>query len=467
MSQVVRSRPRRYKGPRLLSSLARMRTDDELCIAHLHRRAGFGLSPEELKSAAAKGFDACVEELLHPEKIKDPLEERLTEMQGELFDLSSLEDAQAWWLYRMIHTRRPLEEKMTLFWHGHFATANSKVDNPRLMVRQNRLFREHALGKFKELLLGVSRDPAMILWLDNGLSSKKHPNENFGRELMELFTLGIGHYTETEVREVARAFTGWKQRDGEFSYDEKDHDDGPKTFLGQTWAWSGEEVLDALARHPATAEHLAGALVRFFVSDEGDADMEKEVARTYLESGGDLRACVGWILRSPGFRDERAIRARVKSPVELAVGAIRELHSTLPVRALPGAITRMGQALFNPPVVKGWDGGLAWINTATLFERGSFANLLVTERGAKGDNWFDPGAWVAKDADAKTAVATFVDALLDGRISDCTRAALEDYLPAEDKDGKPVPFKAGPQQLDQKVRGLVRLIVSSPEYQLA
>src|SRR5262249_48318181 len=151
-----------------------------------------------------------------------------------LFDLSNFDDVQAWWLYRMIHTRAPLVEKMTLFWHGHFATGNSKVDNPRLMLRQNQLLRDGALGRFGELLLGVARDPAMVLWLENGLSSKAHPNENFGRELLELFTLGLGNYGEDDVRCVARAFTGWKLRGGEFFYDAKDHDTGAASFLGET-----------------------------------------------------------------------------------------------------------------------------------------------------------------------------------------------------------------------------------------
>jgi hypothetical protein len=444
-----------------------MRTNDEIRIAHLYRRAGFGLSPDELKAATTKGFDACVEELLHPEKVKDSLDELMPVLQGELFDLSKIEDARVWWLYRMIHTKRPLQEKMTFFWHGHFTSANSKIDNSRLMLKQNELLRSRGLGKFKELLHGIARDPAMIIFLDNGLSSKAHPNENFGRELLELFTLGIGHYSEEEVRDVARAFTGWKQRDSEFFYDEKDHDDGSKTVRGQTWAWTGEEVLDALARDPATAEHITQALVRFFVSDEGDEELEKSLAATYLQTGGDMALCMGALLRSPAFSGEKALRARVKSPVEFAICTIRELHSTLPVRALPAVITRMGQTLFDPPTVKGWDSGLSWINSATLFERSSFANLLVTERGVKADNWFDPGPWVPKDCDAKTAVTVFVDALLDGRLADDARAALEEYLQGKDKDGKPVAFKAGGQQLDEKVRGLVRLIVSSPDYQLA
>src|SRR5262249_21377881 len=197
------------------------------------------------------------------------LEAHLKELEGELFDLNVLEDAQAWWVYRMLYTRRPLSEKLTLFWHGHFATAASKVERVAFLVRQNRTLREKALGRFQDLLLSIARDPAMIVWLDNGQSTKSQPNENFARELLELFTLGIGHYGEEDVRAAARAFTGWKQRDGTFAFDAKDHDGESKTFLGETWAWSGEEVLERLARHPETARRLAAKLVRFLVSDQG------------------------------------------------------------------------------------------------------------------------------------------------------------------------------------------------------
>jgi uncharacterized protein (DUF1800 family) len=433
----------------------------------LYRRAGFGLSPSELDTAAAKGFSACVEELLHPEKVKDPLDKRLEEMQGEVFDLTVIEDAQAWWIYRMIHTQRPLEEKMTLFWHMHFATAYGKVDRPAFMVKQNELFRAHALGKFGDLLLAVARDAAMLIWLDNTQSSKKQPNENFARELMELFTLGIGNYSEDDVRAVARAFTGWKQREGEFFFDAKDHDDGAKTLFGETWAWKGEEVIDLLARHPKTAERMAHKVVCFFVADEGSPELETEIAQVYLATGGDMREIVAAILRSPHFVSDQAVRAKVKSPVEFAVGAIRELSATVPIRSMPGALTRMGQTLFNPPTVAGWDEGLYWINTATLFERANFANLLATQRGLAGDGRFDPARWVHKDADGSKVVTVFADALLDGRVPAPMRLALEEYLKGVDKDKKPVPFKATPQVLDEKVRGLVRLMLSSPEYQLA
>jgi uncharacterized protein (DUF1800 family) len=444
-----------------------VRSETELRIAHLYRRAGFGLSPAELRAAAAKGIEACTEELLHPERTEDPLSAKLADLEGDLFDLTRIEDAQAWWLYRMIHTRRPLEEKMVLFWHGHFATAFPKVEDVNLLVRQNETLRANALGKFGKLLWEISRDPSMLLWLDNARSTKEKPNENYGRELLELFTLGIGNYGEEDVRAAARAFTGWKVREGEPLFDAKDHDGGPKTFLGETWAWTGEEIVAELARRESTADRLASKLVRFFVADEGMPELEADVARRYLETGGDIRETIGAILRSPHFHSESAIRARVKSPVEYVVGSIRELDAEIPVRLLPGPLARMGQALFLPPTVKGWDGGLAWINTSTLYERANFANLLVTQRSRRPDGRFEPSKWVGKEADGPGTVAVFLDALLDGRASPETRSAIETYLEGKDDKGNPVPFRPTPRALDEKVRGVVRLVLSSPEYQLA
>lgn len=439
----------------------------ELRIAHLYRRAGFGLTRAELAKAVERGFDACVDELLHPEKVDDPLEDRLKELEGELFDLTVLEDAQAWWLYRMRHTRRPLSEKLTLFWHGHFATGASKVERAAWMVAQNRMLRTRALGRFEDLLTDVARDPAMLVWLDNTQSTKARPNENWARELLELFTLGIGNYAESDVAEIARAFTGWKQRDGAFVFDAKDHDTGTRTILGQTFAWSGEDVLRALAHHPATARRIAEKLVRFFVADQGVPALEERLARRFTETSGDVRAVMETLLRSPEFVSDDALRAKVKSPAEFVVGAMRELDSGVPLRSLTPLMTRMGQALFNPPAVDGWAGGLAWITTATLFERANFANHLATQRGITGDGRFEPGEWVGKQDDGHAVVERFCAALLDGRASELLKGELEAYLRSKDKNGKLVDFKPTPSSLDEKVRGVVRLIVASPEYQLA
>ncbi|MGH7151016.1 MAG: DUF1800 domain-containing protein [Planctomycetota bacterium] len=445
-----------------------MRTEAERRIAHLYRRAGFGLAPAELQAAVARGFEACVEDLLHPEKTEDPVAAALEGLEGEIFDLTNLEDAQAWWIYRMVRTTRPLEEKMTLFWHGHFANGSGKVEEPALLVRQNELLRAKGLGCFSDLLAALARDAAMLLYLDGARSTKEKPNENFPRELLELFTLGRGNYTEGDVRELARVFTGWKVREGEAVLEPKEHDNGRKTLFGETKPWKPEEIFERLAASEATAARLAGKLVRFLVADEGAAELEAQVARGWLESGGEIRRALATILRSPVFVSDRALRAKVKSPAEFVVGAIRELGIGVPVRRLPGPMGRMGQALFNPPSVKGWEGGLAWINTATLFERANFANTLVTYRVRKADGRpFDPEAWVGAEADGPAVVGTLLDALLDGAAAPATREALETYLRMKGEKGILGPFRRTKRGLDEKVRGLARLILSSPEYQLA
>ncbi len=467
------SRPRdhapasRLPTARYDSPLA-LRTEQERRIAHLYRRAGFGLSPAELPAAVARGFEACVEELLHPEKVEDPLAAALERLEGEIFDLTNLEDAQAWWLYRMVHTTRPLEEKMALFWHGHFATGAGKVDNVALLVRQNELFRAKGLGRFADLLGAVARDAAMLLYLDGARSTKQKPNENFPRELLELFTLGRGTYTEGDIRELARVFTGWRVREGEAVLEPKEHDNGPKTLFGETKPWKPEEIFERLSASEATVRRLAAKLVRFFVSDGGSPELEAQVARGWLESGGEIRGALATILRSPAFVSGTAHRAKVKSPAEFVVGAIRELGIGVPVRRLPGPMAKMGQALFNPPSVKGWEGGLAWIDTATLFERANFANTLVTYRVRKADGRpFDPENWVGAEADGPTVVGTLLDALLDGEAPPATREALENYVRMKGEKGILGPFRRTKRGLDEKVRGLARLILSSPEYQLA
>ena len=223
-------------------------------LSHLLRRAGFGARPDEWTAYAKLGVAGTTDTLLHPERVPDTLDTVLQGISGDYVDLDSLDSVRNWWIYRMSHSQRPLEEKMTLFWHNHFATANYKVDNPRWMWQQNQLFRAHGLGSFRTLLQGVSRDPAMLVWLDGADNKKGRPNENYGRELQELFTLGIGGYTETDVKEAARAFTGWRySRDtNAFQFDPNSHDDGVKTFLGETGNFNG----DRHHRHPGpSAEH--------------------------------------------------------------------------------------------------------------------------------------------------------------------------------------------------------------------
>ena len=260
-------------------------------MAHLLRRAGFGPTRQEIERATAQGYEATVEELLHPETQPDlEIEDLIRRYHVDQNSLMLLESSQSYWMYRIINTRRPLEEKMALFWHGLFATAYGKLNHAKAVVNQTHTFRRFGLGKFDDILLELSRDPAMIFWLDNKDNHKDAPNENYGRELLELFSMGIGNYTEDDVKMAARAFTGWTianpdymsirasrdsfwpygRIDWQFSYRADDHDDGEKTFLGQTGAFGGQDVIAIIVRQPATASYIAGKLYNFFVADQPD-----------------------------------------------------------------------------------------------------------------------------------------------------------------------------------------------------
>jgi uncharacterized protein (DUF1800 family) len=430
-------------------------------LAHFFRRAGFGASPAELDLAVRAGYDASVERLLHPERVPDDVEERLA---GLEVDLSRPDGVRQAWLYRMLHTRRPLQEKMVLFWYGHLTSAAPKIGGgPRageLMKRQLALYREQGLGNWRELLRAISRDGAMLYYLDNRLNRKGAPNENYARELLELFALGIGNYDEHDVAEAARAFTGWTtDRDGNFQVKARQHDDGTKTVLGRTGALTGDDVIDAILEQPAAASLLARKLFRFFAYAEPEAAVVERLAGVFRQSGYDLRALVGAILRSPEFRSEKAYHATIKSPVELTIGSLKLLGADSPPRDLPGALRRMGQDLLNPPSVKGWDGGRAWINATTLLERFNYANRLAVARGDRGESYLDPAAIAGRLRTPEATIDFLVELLLDGDLPAASRAALLDYA----RDGGDF---ADPDVADRKVRGLVHLVMASPLYQL-
>ncbi|MER3404661.1 MAG: DUF1800 domain-containing protein [Chloroflexota bacterium] len=433
-------------------------------IRHLLRRAGFGASEAELEEYSTLGFDRAVDRLIHYEQVAEDVD--IDKLAFDLdLDLTKIEDQRLLWMYRMATTRRPLQEKMTLFWHGHFATANSKVNNVGYMVRQNQFFRDHALGNYREILRGISRDPAMLRWLDSNTNRKRSPNENYARELMELFTLGIGNYSEQDVKEAARAFTGWFVKDDQFYFDAAQHDNGPKTVLGRTGNWNGDDVIDILVGHPATARRLASKLFRFFVYDNPEPDTIGRFAQVYLGSGYDVRALVEAILRSAEFRSERAFHALIKSPMELIIGAVKALGlATLP-RDLAAIARRMGQDLYNPPTVKGWDGGPAWITTSTLLERFNLANRLITTRGREGFATLRDELIARRPASAEQVVDYFLQRFLDGDATDHVRRVLAAYLRVND-DGTPLPFSLDARFIDLKVRGLIHLIMSLPGYQL-
>jgi hypothetical protein len=445
-------------------------------IALLLRRAGFAPRPGDLEHYQQLGWEATLQELLHPDTVDDQLDALLGTLQGSLLDLQNLEDVQTWWLYRMVQSRRPLQEKLTLFWHGHFAVANYKVNNPLLMHQHIGLLRAGALGRFDDLLLGVSKDPAMLIWLDGASNRRNAPNENYGRELLELFTLGIGNYTESDVQAAARAFTGWNLRNGtDFFFDDNQHDAGDKTFLGHSGPLDGSDVLGIVADHPATAHRIAEKLFGFFAYPHPEPEVLEPLAQTYLTSGHDIRALVEAIFRSDGFVSERSQFEHIKSPVEYVVGSVRLLGATVRERELVSVLRQLGQELLNPPNVAGWPGDRTWINPSTLLMRFNFASKLSSARGQSGDggqldalhllglskvDLTDPGAVLGR------VLANLGNLELGAE----AEQALVDYL----RSGLTYPpgFNGQPNPAQQqaaaeaRLRAAIHLVLASTDYQV-
>ena len=287
-----------------------------------------------------------------------------------------------WWANRMLTTKRPLEEKLTLFWHGHFATGQNKVRDYRMMLRQNVMLREHASGRFGDLLIGILKDPAMLVYLDNGENIKSHPNENFGRELLELFTMGVGNYTERDIREAARAFTGWTNNVLEFTFDERQHDFGVKTFLGRTGDLNGDDIIRTILEQRVTADYMAAKMYRYFVREDLDAGVKAELGRTFRAGGYHVKPLMKRILLSKDFYSPPSYATQIKSPVQLVVSTFKKMGLTeIPTipdfNRLTGAL---GQTLFEPPNVAGWAGGRTWITASTLLQRGNqFQDVLFPD----------------------------------------------------------------------------------------
>ncbi|MFN8633496.1 MAG: DUF1800 domain-containing protein [Chloroflexota bacterium] len=443
-------------------------------VALLLRRAGFGASQQELERYIGLGVEGTLDELLHPERIQEDFDGQLASLSGHLIDLQNIEDVQTWWLYRMARTRRPLVEKMALFWHGHFAVANTKVANPLAMHNHLALLREKGLGSFRELLLGVSQDPAMLIWLDGNTNRKNAPNENYGRELLELYTLGIGNYSEDDVQASARAFTGWNLRNNaEFFFDRNQHDYGQKTFLGKTGPLDGTDIVDAVVAHPATAERISKKLFAYFAYPNPEPPVLGSLVGAYMDSKYDVRAVVRAVLTSDAFYSEQSRYGHVKSPIEYTVGAVRMLGAQARERGLIVALRSMGQDVLNPPNVAGWAGGRAWVNPSTLLERFNFAARLATARGEPNDGGvMEPLALLGQDVSLSDA-ATITDRLsaaLDVELSPDARGALVAYLQSPLTYPPYLVTAPNPQQVQQatdaRLRGAIHLALASTEYQI-
>jgi uncharacterized protein (DUF1800 family) len=299
-----------------------------------------------------------------------------------------------WWADRMVTTNHPLEEKMALFWHGHFATGEEKVRDYRKMLVQLELFHHYATGNFRDLLIGVAKDPAMLVFLDAGKNIKGAPNENFGREVMELFTMGVGNYTETDIREAARAFTGWVDDDLSFKVDPAKHDDGEKTFLGRTGNFDGVDILNIILDQKVTANYIAGKIYRYFARDDLSRPLQEHLGAIFRDNNYEIAPLLLTIFLSKDFYSSPSVGTRIKGPVELIVSTYRKLG----LKELPGipdfnaASSELGQVLLNPPTVAGWAQGRAWITPGTLLARGNFARQVVFPDTINFvDPNFDPG----------------------------------------------------------------------------
>jgi uncharacterized protein (DUF1800 family) len=423
-------------------------------------------TPEERRMAAAARRSGDQEEI---SRLQQERQRR------EMRDRGQMGEVQKWWLKRMIETPRPLEEKLTLFWHGHFATSFRSVEDSYHMYMQNRLLREHAAGNFGALLYAIIRDPAMIKFLNNNESRKGRPNENLARELMELFSLGVGNYTEKDIKEGARALTGYTYQDDEFVFQRQNHDTGGKSILGKSGNMDGDDFVRAILAHRACPAFISRKLYHYFVADlppierADDSDIPawqrgvlREMASTLQGSRYELKPLLKKLFLSEHFYDRRFINEQIKSPVQLVVGAVRSLNT--PVRDLSilnDALDLMGQRLFLPPSVKGWDGGRSWINTSTVFVRQNIMTFLITGRKPQG---YDGSAQTDKfDAMAVLPAgargpAEVVDGVLDvtlGQRPSAARAALTEFL-----EGK------GNEVNNATVTGLVLLATAMPEYQL-
>ena len=347
--------------------------------AHLHRRAGFGADQATLAETVAAGPIDTVARMM--ESLTEPPDfvRQSASLARAALATGDPKQLSAWWVYRMMTTPAQLLEKLTLFWHGHFATSADKVDDAELMHAQNQLLRKHAAGRFADLLLEISRDPAMLLYLDSATNRKAHPNENYAREIMELFCLGEGNYTETDIRELARCFTGWEVRRKKFRFNRYQHDTGSKTILGQSGKFGGEDGVRIVTEQPAAPEFIASRLVRFFVMDEpvADARLIAPLARELREQNMQVGSTVHRILTSNLFYSKHAYARKVRSPVELAIGFLRTLDGSTNSFELAESLQQIGQALFYPPSVKGWDGGRTWINSSTLLGRSNLIRRLL------------------------------------------------------------------------------------------
>jgi hypothetical protein len=450
---------------------------------HLYRRAAFGASWGELQTAVEGGHERTIELLLRgrPDPDGDAL---FVTMARAIRNSNNGPQLPALWLYRMLYSTHPLKEKLTLFWHNHFATSNLKVQNAGYMLGQYELMRAHAQGSFRTLLVEMSRDPAMMVWLDTIQSTRRQPNENYARELMELFSLGImngrrpgqRNYTEQDIREAARAFTGWRIDNGRAAFRADDHDDTEKNVLGQRGRWRGDDIVRICLEQESAPYFICRKLFKFLVSEtiaptpELLEPLAEEFRRDY-----NFGALVERVLRSNLFFSPQAYRSKVKQPVDYALGIVRGLegHGAGEGRrgigsiALAAALEGLGQRLFYPPSVAGWDGGQAWLNGQTFLLRQNLALALSSTTDDRFGRRTDPAELVRRHnrRTPDEQVDFLVQLFLQGDVPAEGRQRLRDYVAGAERQTYPA-FWSADDAADQRVRTLCHLVLCLPEFQL-
>jgi len=466
--------------------------------AHLLNRAGFGGDPAEIQRLADLGFEAAVASLVDVDpkagkmvtpdwadsstvaaaraevRQADKEERRALRKKMRQQERRQLMELRSAWLEQMQQGADPLREKMTLFWHGHFATSTQKVKASFFIWRQNDLLRQQALGDFGMLVRGVARDPAMMRYLDLQQSKAKKPNENFARELMELFTLGEGYYSEEDIQESARAFTGYRinPRTLEFVLRQRQHDAGDKQFMGQTGTFDGDKIVTIILQQPQCGRFIVRKLWEFFAYESPAESLVDALAEGFRSSGYNIRGLMRNILRSREFYSQQSVSQQIKSPVQWLVQAANELEIPVPSgKIAQRALSQLGQTLIAPPNVKGWDGGKAWISSASLLYRYNLAAALLRADGSRAGNNQKTkkrrrgklAAQVAMERIASAALRENRDALIDSLIW----RLFQQEVPAEERRAFVDFFSGWHEEVnDEAVRGLVHLMMSTPRYQL-
>lgn len=426
-------------------------------VAHLYRRTGFGASIEQLDEAVSREPAQVVDQLIGQNVETSDFKETADTLAQTILASGDAQKLAAAWVYRLLLTPTQLLEKATLFWHGHFATSAEKVNDASMMWDQNRLLREHALGSFPELVQSISKDPAMLIYLDSAINRKAQPNENFARELMELFCLGEGNYSEHDVQQLARCFTGWEVKNKRFRKNRYQHDNGSKSILGTSGDYDGEDGVNVVLKQPQVELFLARKWFRFFISDDlvPNDNLLRPLASAFRDHGLQVAPVLRMMFSSNLFFSQHAMFRKIKSPAELVVGTLRSLNVTTNTELIAKGLLQLGQGLFYPPNVKGWDGGRTWINASTLLGRSNLIGKILTDDVTRfaGQSLTD---YLANRGvkTAGQAIEYFEQCLATLPLDDSTKLRLSET------------FSVTAADPERQLRSLLHAYTSLPQYQL-